>query len=66
MVLTKSIRQFDCNTLDCLKYIRMLKEKGIAVYFQKENINTLDAKVEVMINIMSSLASRNQSPSARM
>ena len=30
----------------------MLKEKGIAVYFQKENINTLDAKGEVMITIM--------------
>ena len=56
MVLTKSISRFARNTLDCLKYIRMLKEKGIAVYFQKENINTLDAKGEVMITIMASLA----------
>ena len=36
--------------------MEMLKEKGIAVYFQKENINTLDAKGEVMITIMASLA----------
>lgn len=56
IVLTKSISRFARNTLDCLKYIRMLKEKGIAVYFQKENINTLDAKGEVMITIMASLA----------
>ena len=56
MVLTKSISRFARNTLDCLKYIRMLKEKDIAVYFQKENINTLDAKGEVMITIMASLA----------
>lgn len=56
MLLTKSISRFARNTLDCLKYIRMLKEKGIAVYFQKENINTLDAKGEVMITIMASLA----------
>lgn len=56
MVLTKSISRFARNTLDCLKYIRLLKEKGIAVYFQKENINTLDAKGEVMITIMASLA----------
>ena len=56
MVLTKSISRFARNTLDCLKYIRMLKEKNIEVYFQKENINTLDAKGEVMITIMASLA----------
>lgn len=62
MVLTKSISRFARNTLDCLKYIRMLKEKGIAVYFQKENINTLDAKGEVMITIMVSLAQQESEP----
>ena len=61
MVLTKSISRFARNTLDCLKYIRMLKEKDIAVYFQKENINTLDAKGEVMITIMASLAQQELS-----
>ena len=38
MIVTKSIRRFARNTLDCLKYIRQLKEKNIPVYF--ENINT--------------------------
>lgn len=56
MVVTKSISRFARNTLDCLKYIRQLKDKNIAVYFEKENINTLDAKGEVMLTIMASLA----------
>lgn len=56
MVLTKSISRFARNTLDCLKYVRQLKERGVAVYFEKENINTLDSKGEVMITIMASLA----------
>jgi len=56
MVVTKSISRFARNTLDCLKYIRQLKDKNIAVYFEKESINTLDAKGEVMITIMASLA----------
>ena len=56
MVVTKSISRFARNTLDCLNYIRKLKDKNIAVYFEKEGINTLDAKGEVMITIMASLA----------
>lgn len=56
MVITKSISRFARNTLDCLKYIRQLKDKGISVYFEKENINTLDAKGEVLLTIMASLA----------
>ena len=56
MVITKSISRFARNTLDCLKYIRQLKEKNIPIYFEKENINTLDAKGEVLITIMASLA----------
>lgn len=56
MVVTKSISRFARNTLDCLKYIRQLKEKNIAVFFEKENINTLDAKGEVLLTIMASLA----------
>lgn len=39
--------------LDCLKYIRHLKEKK---FFEKENINTMDTKVEVLLTIMASLA----------
>ena len=56
MVITKSISRFARNTLDCLKYIRQLKEKNISVFFEKENINTMDAKGEVLITIMASLA----------
>ena len=56
MVVTKSISRFARNTLDCLTYIRKLKELGIAILFEKENINTLDAKGEVLITIMASIA----------
>ena len=56
MVITKSISRFARNTLDCLNYIRKLKDMNIAVYFEKEGINTLDAKGEVMLTIMASLA----------
>ena len=56
MVVTKSISRFARNTIDCLKYIRQLKEKNIPVIFEKENINTMDAKGEVLITIMASLA----------
>lgn len=52
MVITKSISRFARNTLDCLKYIRLLKEKNIPVFFEKENINTMDSKVEVLITIL--------------
>src|SRR5699024_1015444 len=56
MIVTKSISRFARNTLDCLKYIRKLKENNIPVYFEKENINTMDAKGEVLLTIMASLA----------
>ena len=56
LILTKSISRFARNTVDTLTTVRKLKEKKIEVYFEKENIYTLDAKGEVMITIMSSLA----------
>nr|WP_207204751.1 recombinase family protein [Miniphocaeibacter massiliensis] len=56
MIITKSISRFARNTLDCLKYIRELKDLGIPVYFEKENINTMDSKGEVLLTIMASLA----------
>ena len=56
MIITKSISRFARNTLDCLKYIRQLKDKNIAVFFEKENINTLDSKGEILLTIMASLA----------
>ena len=56
MILTKSISRFSRNTVDCLKFTRELKGMNIAVYFEKENINTLDAKGEVLMTIMAALA----------
>lgn len=56
MVITKSISRFARNTLDCLKYIRQLKDKNIPVFFEKENINMMDSKGEILLTIMASLA----------
>lgn len=61
MIITKSISRFARNTLDCLKYIRELKEKNIPVFFEKENINTMDSKGEVLLTIMASLAQQESS-----
>ena len=56
LILVKSISRFARNTVDCLNYIRTLKELGIAVYFEKENINTLSAESEMLITIMGAFA----------
>ncbi len=56
MLITKSISRFARNTVDCLNYIRQLKAQNIPIYFEKESINTMDAKGEVLITIMASLA----------
>lgn len=56
MIITKSISRFARNTVDCLNYIRQLKDKNISVFFEKEGINSLDAKGEVLLTIMASLA----------
>ncbi len=56
MIITKSISRFARNTIDCLKYIRQLKALNISVFFEKENINTMDSKGEVLLTIMASLA----------
>lgn len=68
LILTKSISRFARNTMDLLKYVRELKEKGIAVLFEKENINTLESAGEVFLTIFSSIAqdeSRNISENSR-
>jgi site-specific DNA recombinase len=56
VIITKSISRFARNTLDCLNYVRLLKELGIGILFEKENIDTLDSKGEVLLSILSSLA----------
>ncbi|WP_392399187.1 recombinase family protein [Actinotignum urinale] len=56
IILTKSISRFARNTVDSLTTVRKLKDKGVEVFFEKENIWTLDSKGELLITIMSSLA----------
>ena len=56
VIITKSISRFARNTLDTLKYVRRLKERNIAVIFEKENINTLEMSGEFLLTILSSIA----------
>ena len=56
MIITKSISRFARNTLDTLQYVRMLKEKNIAVYFEDEKINTLTMDGELLLVVLSSVA----------
>ena len=55
-LITKSVSRFARNTVDSLTTVRKLKEKNVEVYFEKENIYTLDSKGELLITIRSSLA----------
>ncbi|SPF44469.1 Site-specific recombinase, DNA invertase Pin [Candidatus Desulfosporosinus infrequens] len=56
LIITKSISRFARNTADCLETVRQLKSIGIGIYFEKENINTLNAESELMLSILSSVA----------
>ena len=56
LIITKSVSRFARNTVDSLTTVRELKDRGIEIYFEKENIWTLDSKGELLITIMSSLA----------
>ena len=55
-IITKSISRFARNTIDCLKYVRQLKEKNIAIIFEKENINSLPVDSEFMITMYGAMA----------
>ena len=56
IVITKSISRFARNTVDCLEYVRQLKDLGIGVIFEKENINTMTMTSEFMIALYGSFA----------
>ena len=56
LILVKSISRFARNTLDCLNYIRILQALGIAIIFEKENINTLESDSELLITMMGAFA----------
>jgi len=55
-ILCKSISRFARNTVDCLDAVRELKGLGIAVYFEKENIDTIKEQSEFMMSLYSSFA----------
>lgn len=55
MIITKSIPRFARNTLDTLRYVRLLREKNVAIYFEVEKINTL-VDGEFLMTILSSVA----------
>lgn len=68
MIITKSVSRFARNTVDSLQNIRKLKEKNVAVFFEKEGVNTLESTGELLITILSSQAqeeSRNLSENTR-
>ncbi len=56
LIITKSVSRFARNTVDTLTTIRLLKERGVEVYFEEQNIYTLDSKGELLLTIMSSIA----------
>ncbi len=56
MVVTKSISRFARNTIDCLNYIRHLKELRIPIIFEKESINTMESAGELLVTILASIA----------
>jgi len=63
-ILCKSISRFARNTIDALKYIRELKEIGVGIYFETQNIDTLTAGGDILITILAAIAeqeSRNMS-----
>ena len=56
LVLTKEISRFARNTLDSIQFTRQLLGCGVGVFFQNDNINTLDEDSELRLSIMSSIA----------
>ena len=56
LIVTKEISRFARNTLDSLQYTRELLNMGVGVFFQNDNINTLDEDAELRLTIMSSIA----------
>ena len=56
LVLTKSISRFARNTVDCLHYTRLLKSWGVAVFFEEQNINTMQEDSEFLITIHGAFA----------
>ena len=56
LILTKSISRFGRNTVDVISYIRELRTLNVEIFFEKENISSLDPKIDFMLTILSSIA----------
>ena len=56
LIITKSVSHFARNTVDLLSTIRLLKEHGVEVFFERENINTFDNRGELLLSVMASIA----------
>lgn len=56
LIITKEITRFARNTLDSIRYTRELLSAGVAVFFQNDNINTIDEDSELRLTIMSGIA----------
>lgn len=56
LIITKEISRFARNTLDSIKFTRELLNDGVGVFFQNDNINTLDEDSELRLTIMSGIA----------
>lgn len=56
VIMTKSVSRFSRNMVDILQYVRLLKNRGITVIFEKENINTMTEQGEMMLTLMGTLA----------
>lgn len=56
LVITKSISRFGRNTTDILSNIRELKKYNVEVFFEVENLWTLDSTSELMLSIVSAIA----------
>lgn len=56
MIITKSISRFSRNTVDCLNYVRMLRQLDVDVFFEEQGIHSKDAGAEFYITIYGSIA----------
>ena len=55
-IITKSVSRFARNTIECLEYVRKLREKGIGIYFEEQNIDTLKSDSELYLVIFAGFA----------
>lgn len=55
-VITKSVSRFARNTVDCLDHVRILKSKGIGIFFEEQNIDTLKIDSELYLVIYAGFA----------